>query len=158
MVKGQAETGSGGSPTITPPDESYVIKGESMDSNSSTAPASAEAPKPPRRGLRRTTRDLVLASIGVVGVLGDEAQALYRRSVERGGGTVKKVKERLKPARGPRRLPARLAGRQTRRSHGAVDEIEAALARLNLPNAADMDLLTQQVAELEAKIDQCTDN
>ena len=36
----------------------------------------------------------------------------------------------------------------------ASDVYEAALARLNLPTEADLDTLTRQIAELEAKIDQ----
>jgi hypothetical protein len=125
-----------------------------MDSNNSTAPASAEAPKrPPRRGLLGITRDLALASIGIVGVLGDEAQALYRRSVERGGGTVQRVRERIPHAR-IQRKSARPAGKHRRHSKQAQDEWEAALARLNVPTAADVNALTRQIGELEAKIDQ----
>ncbi len=133
-----------------------------MDNNSSTMPASAEALKrPPRRGLCRglfgATRDLALASIGIAGVLGDEAQTLYRRSVERGGGTVKRVQKRLKPAHGLRLRRRGPAGKRSGRSQGALDEVEAVLARLNVPTVADIETLTQQIGELEAKINQLTD-
>ena len=126
-----------------------------MDSSSSTAPASTRASKRlSPRGLFRTARDLTLASIGIAGVLGDEAGALYRRSVERGGDTVQRVREQLPRPHRPRRRSAKPAGKRGRRSRQVSDGFEAALARLNVATAADMDALAQQVAELGAKIDQ----
>jgi hypothetical protein len=126
-----------------------------MQSSTSTAPASIESSERPcHRGLFATAGDLVLASIGIAGVLGDEAGALYRRSVERGGNTVQRVRERLPRVHRPRRRSARLAGRRGRRSRQRPDPYEAALARLNVATATDMDALAQQVAELGAKIDQ----
>ena len=126
-----------------------------MNSTTSTVPASAGASKRlSPRGLFRTARDLTLASIGIAGVLGDEAGALYRRSVERGGSTVQHVKERLPHPHRPHRRSARPAGKRHRRSHQASDAYEAVMARLNLPTEADLDALTRQIAELEAKIDQ----
>jgi len=120
-----------------------------MSNSSSTAPA-----RPPRRGLFGTAHDLALASIGIVGVLGDEAGALYRRSVERGGSTVQRVRARLPHPRRPHRRSAGPAGKRHGRSHQASDAYEAVMARLNLPTEADLDALTRQIAELEAKIDQ----
>ena len=120
-----------------------------MSNSSSTAPA-----RPPRRGLFGTARDLALASIGIVGVLGDEAGALYRRSVERGGSTVQRVRARLPHPHRPHRRSARPAGRRHGRSHQVSDAYEAVMARLNLPTESDLDALTRQIAELEAKIDQ----
>ena len=126
-----------------------------MDSTSSTVPASTGTPKRlSPRGLFRTARDLALASIGIAGVLGDEAQTLYQRSVERGGNTVQRVREGLPRARRPQRRSARPAGKRGRRSRQVSDAIEATLARLNVATAADMDALAQQVAELGTKIDQ----
>jgi hypothetical protein len=128
-----------------------------MDSNSSTVPASAEAPKrPPHRGPFGITHNLALASIGIAGVLGDEAQALYRRSIERGGNTVHRVRERLPRARRPQRRSAKPGDKRRARSHQVSDTSEAVLARLNLPSEADIDALTRQIAELEAQIDQLT--
>ena len=120
-----------------------------MSNSSSTAPA-----RPPRRGLFGTARDLTLASIGIVGVLGDEAGALYRRSVERGGSTVQRVRARLPHPHRPHRRSAKPADKCCGRSHQASDAYEAVLTRLNLPTEADIDALTRQIAELEAKIDQ----
>jgi len=126
-----------------------------MDNTSSTVPASTRASKRlSPRGLFRTARDLTLASIGIAGVLGDEAGALYRRSVERGGDTVQRVREQLPRPHRPRRRSAKPAGKRGRRSRQVSDGFEAALARLNVATAADMDALAQQVAELGAKIDQ----
>jgi polyhydroxyalkanoate synthesis regulator phasin len=125
-----------------------------MDSTSSAASASTRASKRlSPRGLFRTARDLAFASIGIAGVLGEEAQTLYERSVERGGNTVRRVREQL-PRRRPQRRSARPAGKRGRLSRQASDGFEAALARLNVATAADMDALAQQVAELGAKIDQ----
>jgi hypothetical protein len=47
-----------------------------MEGNATEVSGSTETPKqPPRRGLPATTRDLALASIGIVGVLGNDVQA-----------------------------------------------------------------------------------
>jgi hypothetical protein len=64
------------------------------------------------------------------------------------------VRERLPRVHRPRRRSARPAGKRGRRSRQRPDAYEAALARLNVATAADMDALAQQVAELGAKIDQ----
>jgi hypothetical protein len=120
-----------------------------MSNGSSTAPA-----RPPRRGLFGAARDLILASIGIAGVLGDEAGALYRRSVERGGSTVQRVRARLPHPHRPHRRSVRPAGKRCGRSRQASDAYEAVMARLNLPTEADIDALTQQVTELETKISQ----
>ena len=126
-----------------------------MSNSSSTASASSEAPaRPPRRGLFGTARNLALASIGIAGLLGDEAGALYRRSVERGGSTVQHVRARLPHPHRPHRRSVRPAGKHWGHSKSAREELEAVLAHLNLPTAADIDALTQQVGDLEAKIDQ----
>jgi polyhydroxyalkanoate synthesis regulator phasin len=126
-----------------------------MEINASEDLRNTGTPKhAPRRGLFGTGRDLIFAGIGIAGVLSDEALTLYRRSVERGGATVERARERLKPARGRRSRAARPAGRRTGRSQHKLVEVEAALARLNLPTEADIDALTRQITELEAKINQ----
>jgi hypothetical protein len=126
-----------------------------MEKNSLTVPANTRPPKRlSPRGLFRTARDLTLASIGIAGVLGDEAGALYRRSVERGGDTVQRVRERLPRVHRPRRRSGKPKGNRGRRSRQASDAIEATLARLNVATAADMDALAEHVAELEGKIAQ----
>ena len=126
-----------------------------MKGNNPTVSASTEAPvRPPRRGIFGLAHDLALASIGIAGVLGDEAGSLYRRSVERGGSTVQRVRTRLPHPHRPHRRSAKPAGKRCGRSRHASDAYEAALARLNLPTAADIDALMQQVAELEAHVNQ----
>ena len=123
-----------------------------MSNGSSTA-----SKRPPRRGLFRAASNLALAGIGIVGVLSDEAQALYRRSVERGQDHVRSVQERLEHARIARRS-ARSARRHSRHAKPAQRELEAVLARLNVPTAADINALTQQIGDLETKINQLTDD
>ena len=126
-----------------------------MSNSSSTASAGSEVPvRPPRRGIVGLARDLTLASIGIVGVLGDEAGSLYRRSVERGGSTVQHVRARLPHPHRPHRRSAKPAGKRGGRSRQASDAYEAVMTRLNLPTEADLDALTRQIADLEAKIDQ----
>jgi hypothetical protein len=126
-----------------------------MSNSSSTASVSSEAPaRSPRRGIFGLAHDLTLASIGITGVLVDEAGALYRRSVERGASTVQRVQARLPHPHRPHRRSARPAGKRCGRSHQASDAYEAVMTRLNLPTEADLDALTRQIAELEAKIDQ----
>ena len=125
-----------------------------MEENSLTAPVSTETSKRlSPRGLFRTARNLTLASIGIAGVLGDEAGALYRRSVERGGDTVQRVRDQLPRVYRPH-PGSKSEGKRGRRSRQVSDGFETALARLNVATAADMDALAQQVAELGAKIDQ----
>ena len=126
-----------------------------MEENSLTAPASTGTSKRlSPRGLFRTARNLTLASIGIAGVLGDEAGALYRRSVERGGDTVQRVRDQLPHPHRPRRRSGKPKGKRGRRSRQVSDAIEATLARLNVATEADMDALAEHVAELEGKIDQ----
>jgi polyhydroxyalkanoate synthesis regulator phasin len=120
-----------------------------MSNSSSTAAAAS-----PRRGLSGTVRNLALASIGITGVLVDEAGTLYRRSVERGGSTVQHVRARLPHPHRPHRRSAKPASKRCGRSHQASDAYEAVMTRLNLPTEADIDALTRQIAALEAKIDQ----
>jgi len=122
-----------------------------MSNSSSTASAGSEAPA--RRGIFGIAHDLTLASIGIAGVLGDEAGALYRRSVERGGSTVQRVRVRLPHPHRPHRR-SKPAGKRCGRSHQASGAYEAVMTRLNLPTEADIDALTRQIAALEAKIDQ----
>ena len=125
-----------------------------MKGNSPTVTANKDVPKrPPRRGLFGTARNLALASIGIAGVLGEEAQVLYRRSVERGQDHVRRTQERLEQARAARRS-ARSEHRRRRHGKRGSEELEAVLARLNVPTTADLNALTQQISELEAKIDQ----
>jgi hypothetical protein len=126
-----------------------------MGDSNPTVSAKLEAPKrPPRRGIFGLARDLTFASIGIAGVLGDEAGALYRRSVERGGSTVQHVRARLPHPHRPHRRSAKPAGKRGGRSRQASDAYEAVMTRLNLPTEADLDALTRQIADLEAKIDQ----
>jgi hypothetical protein len=129
-----------------------------MESNSSTATGSAEAPAAPgRRSLFGAASNLVFAGIGITGVLADEAGALYRRSVERGQDHVRRAQERLEQARAARRS-ARSERRRRRHGKRGSEELEAVLARLNVPTTADLNALTQQISELEAKLDQLADN
>ncbi len=85
-------------------------------------------------------------------MLGDEAQALYRRSIERGQGDVNKVRQRLKFARFPEDA-VEPSPRRPRGAELAAEEWRAALDKLNLPTATQVKALTQQVADLEAKIE-----
>jgi hypothetical protein len=96
----------------------------------------------------------MLAGIGVMDVLADGPSALYRRSVARGSNRVHRIWDHVPRGRRlRRRLPARLGGKR-RGSGRTLEEIEAALGRMNVPTTADLDLVTQQIVELEAKISQ----
>jgi len=125
-----------------------------MESDVSTAPASAEAQEQSgHRGFLGAVSDLMLAGIGVVDVLAEGPHALYQHSVERGANRVHRVWDRVPRGRRLRRLPARLRGKGGDSPH-MPEEIEATLARMNLPTATDIEVLIQQATELEAKIDQ----
>lgn len=95
---------------------------------------SETAPNRSSGGLLRT---LVLAGIGLIGLLGDELQAASERGAQRAG--------QRKPAGGHRSAGV---------SQLVFDEWESTLARLNLPTKSDIDALTQQMAALEEQIDQ----
>lgn len=129
-----------------------------MPDSNSTASVSSEASKQSsRRGLIGAASNLALAGIGITGVLADEAGALYRRSVERGQDHVRRAQERFEQARAARRS-ARSERRRHRHGKRGSEELEAVLARLNVPTTADLNALTQQISELEAKLDQLAEN
>jgi hypothetical protein len=127
------------------------------DSNSTTSVSSEATKQPSRRGLIGAASNLALAGIGIPGVLADEAGALYRRSVERGQDHVRRAQERFEQARAARRS-ARSERRRHRHGKRGSEELEALLARLNVPTTADLNALTQQISELEAKLDQLAEN
>jgi hypothetical protein len=134
-----------------------------MAMDESPAPASAEASKQTdRSGLFGIARDLALASIGFVGVLADEVQDLYCRSLERGQEDFRGVHERIRARHPSRRGPD---GSETATKAGttpagrpklSVEQWQATLNRLNVASPTDLEALTQQIAELEARIDQLT--
>jgi hypothetical protein len=116
----------------------------------------------PLHRLLGVTRDLALASIGVAGVLSDDAATLYRRSVQRGQDNVRRVGEKIGLIGNlPRpKMPKSVQGLR----HAGLDnpsqftsqEWRAALNKLNVASPKDVDLLAEQVDELEAKVDLLT--
>ncbi len=124
--------------------------------------ASAEGTKRVRRrGPVGVAGELGLAAIGILGILSDEAEALYERSVERGQDDIRRVQERIEGVgqsfrRASREASSGPATKRSRRSQAALEEWRDALVRLNLPTATDVHVLTQQVAELEAQIERLT--
>jgi hypothetical protein len=82
---------------------------------------------------------------------------LYWRSVERGHDDVRRAQERFEQARAARRS-ARSERRRHRHGKRGSEELEAILARLNVPTTADLNALTKQISELEAKLDQLAEN
>lgn len=126
-----------------------------MGDNGTKPHETAQAPEHPRRrGLTGAAVDLALASIGAAGLLRDGAQVLYRRSIERGEADVKQLQARLKVVRFPQEVSARAPSIRSRRVVAASEEWRAALEHLNFPTATQVRVLTQQVADLEAKIDE----
>ena len=126
-----------------------------MGDNATKPNESAEAPEHLRRGgLIGAAVDLALASIGAAALLREETQVLYRRSLERGQADVKQLQARLKVVRFPQEVSASESRRRSRRAVAASEEWRAALEHLNLPTATQLKVLTEQVADLEAKIDE----
>ena len=114
-----------------------------MTNENAPQPAMADAATPaPRGGLVGAVRNLAFASIGIVGVMGDELQSLYQRSVQRGGSAVQQMQQ----ARHSRRQNPKVA-RKVR------DEWAAQFARMGIPTKDDVDELTRQIAALEEEID-----
>jgi hypothetical protein len=111
-----------------------------------------EQPERLLAGLVEALRNLTYAGIGIVGAVGEEAEATYRRSIHRGQGRVRRVEERL----GLRKPGATVDGAPSALAKAAGDDVKAALARLNLADPADLEALRRQLAELEAKVDQLT--
>ncbi len=134
------------------------------DNGQAPAPAGAaaeESVQSSRRGLLWTARDLTFAAIGILGILSDEAGALYERSIERGQDDVRRAQKRLGALRqtiprSPRNRSDADAVRRSERSQAALEEWRTMLVRLNLPTATDVHVLTQQVAELEVQIERLT--
>jgi hypothetical protein len=82
-------------------------------------------------------RAVALAVIGLIGLVGDEIETAYQRSVQR--------EREHAPAGGHRSASI---------SRLALDEWETTLTKLNLPTKSDIDALTQQMSALEEQIDQ----
>jgi polyhydroxyalkanoate synthesis regulator phasin len=126
-----------------------------MGDNGTKPSEMAEPPEHQTRGgLAGAAVDLALASIGAAALLREEAQVLYRRSIERGRAEAQQLQARLKVVRLPKKVSARAPSTRSRRALSASEEWRAALERLDLPTATQVKALTQHVADLEARIDQ----
>jgi uncharacterized protein YceH (UPF0502 family) len=109
-------------------------------------------------GLFDAARNLTYASIGIVGAVGEEAEEIYRRSIKRGKGRVRKLTQRLplpeRLKRAPEPFePAEVALEAGQMSQAASAEWRAVLERLNLADPQDIKDLSEKIAELEAKLD-----
>lgn len=125
-----------------------------MENHDPAETTSAEAARPPApRGPFRVVRNLAFASVGLVDALVDGPHALYQRTIERGENRIQRIRERVPRGRRLRGIPGRVTG-GGRRASRTMEQIDAALARLNVPTPADFDALTAQVTALEVKIDQ----
>ena len=114
-----------------------------MTNENAPQPANTESDTlAPRGGLLGAVRNLAFASIGIVGVMGDELQSLYQRSVQRGGSAVQQMQQ----ARRSRRENPEVAKK-------VRDEWEARFARLGIPTKSEVDKLTKQIDALEEEID-----
>lgn len=95
-----------------------------------------------------TFRKVILASVGVVGVAQDELTGLIDRMVERGEITEKDARKLVNDMQ--KEFNKRRKSGQTR----AEKEMEGALEKLNVPSKADIEDLTNQVAQLSKRIEE----
>ena len=110
-----------------------------------------EMPPVRRGGLLGVMRDLTLASLGVAGVLIDDAQSLYQRSIQHGDRLVRQLESRAGADRQPRVEKPRVA-------RMAQDEWGVQLSRLGLPSKSDVEVLTKQIGLLEEEVDRLSRN
>jgi hypothetical protein len=105
-----------------------------------------ELPPVRQGGLLGVVRDLTLASLGVVGVLIDDAQSLYQRSIQHGDNLVRQLESCAHADRQPRVQNPHVA-------RMVQDEWGVQLSRLGLPLKSDMEALTEQIGLLEEEVD-----
>ena len=94
-----------------------------------------------------TFRQVILASVGAVGVAQDEVNALIKRMVERGELTEKDARKLVNDVQ--KEVNKRRRGGQTK----AERELEGMMEKLNVPSKADIEDLTSQVSALAKRID-----
>jgi len=110
-----------------------------------------ELPPVRRGGWLGVMRDLTLASLGVAGVLIDDAQSLYQRSIQRGDRLVRQLESRARVDRQPR-VQNRHVARMVQEEWGVQ------LSRLGLPTKSDVEALTKQIGLLEEEVDRLSRN
>ena len=110
-----------------------------------------EMPPVRRGGLLGVVRDLTLASLGVVGVLIDDAQSLYQRSIQHGDHLVQHLESRARADRRPRVQNPHVA-------RMVQDEWAAQFSRFGLPSKSDVEALTKQIGLLEEEVDRLSQN
>jgi hypothetical protein len=110
-----------------------------------------EMPPVRRGGLLGVVRDLTLASLGVAGVLIDDAQSLYQRSIQHGDHLVQQLESRARADRQPHVQNPHVA----RMVH---DEWAAQFSRFGLPSKGDVEALTKQIGLLEEEVDRLSRN
>jgi len=111
----------------------------------------AEMPPVRRGGLLGVMRDLTLASLGVAGVLIDDAQSLYQRSIQRGDRLMRQLESRARADRQPRVQKPHIA-------RMVQDEWAVQFSRFGLPSKSDVEALTKQIGLLEEEVDRLSRN
>lgn len=93
-----------------------------------------------------TLRKMVLASVGAVGVAQDEITHLIDRMVERGEITEKDARKLVSDAQ--KEFNRRRKSGRTK----AEQELENLMEKMNIPSQADIQDLTNQVANLSKRV------
>jgi hypothetical protein len=114
-------------------------------------------------GLFDGAKDLTYASAGIVGAVGEEFGGVYRRSIQRGKGRIKKLEERLPLSGRLKQTPESIkaaepaarhgVGQVGRLPHSAANEWRTVLNPLQLADSTDLAQLTSAIEELDAKLD-----
>ena len=101
----------------------------------------------PRSPLLNTVRKLMLAGVGAVALAQDEAQELIDRLVERGEIAEGDGKQLMRDLKSRRK-------RQTKRVEEELDQrVAEVLDRMNIPTKAEIQSLSDKIAELSDKVD-----
>jgi polyhydroxyalkanoate synthesis regulator phasin len=108
------------------------------------------APAAPQRGdLADGVRRLAYASLGLLGVVADEAEAFFEKCVTRGEQKANEVRASARERQAARRPRSRTAR--------AGQPVAAVLDRSGLVTKSDMDALSQQVDALSHQVDLLTE-
>ncbi len=94
--------------------------------------------------LFEVARKFMLASAGAAGLAADEGKNMFNRFVKRGEVIEKESRKLLKE----------MSGRQRKTVRGIDKRVDKVLGRINIPSKADIEMLSDKITELSAKVEE----
>jgi len=107
-----------------------------------------EEKTPERKPLADMARRILLASIGAVALAQDEIEDFIQRLVERGELAEEEGKKLVREMRDKRKNEAQKIREELNK------RIEEVLVRMNIPTKADIEALSEKIADLSNKVDE----